>query len=295
MKEIDLEASPTGSPTKSHFFSNRWFARSEAKESNPTALYDRLVTRAAKLDRNSRGIMACIPHPNASHKRTLIMFSIELLVTFILFSLPGGSLLLFPFHIVGVLSHEMGHAIMVWLTGGHVLSICIGPNIDGSTKFFGGKFCIISPAGYIGASIFGGCMLFCSFSQRASIFTAYILVGCFGIAAIYAADLFSLVVPIGMIVLFVMLTQFVEQTRDKYLRWIISMMGITSSLFSICDIVEDLVFRNEPKSDAYQFATHCIYSPAIIVGASWCIIAVITIIMFILLGMMTFTRFSSVY
>jgi hypothetical protein len=221
------------------------------------------------------------------------MLFLQWVIVFLLFSLPFGSLILYPIHIAGVLFHELGHALVAWMTGARVLSIKIGPNVDGLTEFQGGSFCMICPAGYLGAAIAGGAMIFCSFSQRASFYMAWVLMGSFAVAAFHAADLFSFFVPMAMIASLGLYLQLGARKKDKYLRWIISMTGVTASTFSIWDIVNDLVFRNVPKSDAYQFSTHCVYSPAILVGIVWCIIAVILIWFFLVLGMRAFPRVTS--
>jgi hypothetical protein len=266
------------------------------------ALYNRFMTRTANmvdvpgLSSPKRSyFLGCIPRPNSSHKRTLKLLLLQSILVFLLFNIPGGMLILYPIHIIGVLFHELGHAFMAWITGARIVSIRIGPNIDGLTQFIGGKFCMICPAGYLGASIAGGSMILCAFSQKASLYMAWIMIFCFGFAAAYAADFFSLFVPILMISFFVLFLHFGGKQRDRYLRWIISMMGVTASAFSIWDIIEDLVFRTVPQSDAYQFATHCIYSPAIFVGLIWCCLAILFVSFFILLGMKMFSRVTSMY
>lgn len=287
IQEHDLEASHAKS---SNNHSNRFswiFSWTDKNTENNS--YNQ-PTSSIRSPRNA--ITSYIPRTNNSHKKTLVLLLVQLLITFLLFSIPLGESILYPFHVIGVLFHELGHAFMAWITGAKVLSIKIGPNIDGLTTFIGGNFCLICPAGYLGSATAGGLLLFCSFSQKASFITTWLLICCFVIAVLYSVDVFSFIVPLIMIVFMILMLRIEDKQRYRYLRWVISMIGVTASAFSIWDIIEDLVLSNQHQSDAYQFATYCLYSPAIVVGMVWCIMAVLIIISSIFLGIKMFPRAS---
>lgn len=296
IKDIDhplniQEHDPESSSIKSsNDHSNRfsWIFNWTSKNTNTSS-----YTQSTSSIRSSRNeITNYIPYTNKSHKKTLMLLLVQLLITFLLFSIPLGESILYPFHVIGVLFHELGHAFMAWITGAKVLSIKIGPNIDGLTTFIGGSFCLICSAGYLGSATAGGLLLFCSFSQKASFVTTWLLICCFVVAVLYSVDAFSFIVPLMMIIFMIFMLRIGDKQRYRYLRWVISMIGVTASTFSIWDIIRDLVLENEHRSDAYQFATYCLYSPAIFVGMAWCIIAVLIITLSILLGIKMFPRAS---
>ena len=75
---------------------------------------------------------------------------------------PWGPLLLYPFTLFSTWIHEVGHAVMVVLTGGSVTAITIEPDTSGLTQSLmpPGRLArgLVASAGYLGASVVG-CLL----------------------------------------------------------------------------------------------------------------------------------------
>lgn len=75
---------------------------------------------------------------------------------------PWGHLLLYPFALFSTWVHEVGHAVMVVLTGGRVAAITIEPDTSGLTHSLmpPGRMArgLVASSGYLGASIVG-CLL----------------------------------------------------------------------------------------------------------------------------------------
>ena len=74
--------------------------------------------------------------------------------------------LVWPLTIMVVLFHELGHALMAWLTGGEVVSIGLSPDQGGVTYTRGGWRVAILNAGYLGSLTFGGLLLAVARTER---------------------------------------------------------------------------------------------------------------------------------
>ena len=66
---------------------------------------------------------------------------------------PILSLLTLPLQYLYTHLHEIGHAIVAAGTGGHDIEIKVFANGSGVTTSLGGSQLLISPAGYVGATL----------------------------------------------------------------------------------------------------------------------------------------------
>ncbi len=103
------------------------------------------------------------------------------LLTIILWNIPGGGLILYPFTILGTWFHEMAHGITAMLLGGDFKELVIFPNGSGYalfvyTSLFLGSFskAIIAAAGPIGPSIAGAVFILASVNKKTTEWTLYI-------------------------------------------------------------------------------------------------------------------------
>jgi hypothetical protein len=82
---------------------------------------------------------------------------------------PWGALLLYPFTLFSTWIHEVGHAVMVVMTGGRVIAITIDPDTSGLTQSLmpPGRLArgLVASSGYLGASIVG-CLLMAAARDR---------------------------------------------------------------------------------------------------------------------------------
>jgi hypothetical protein len=169
--------------------------------------------------------------------------------------------IIYPFKILAVALHEFGHASACILTGGKVVSITVDPDQGGLTTMRGGNPYITLPAGYIGSLVWGSMMVICGFQDNAAK-VASILAGlAFLVTLFYSRNILSGVVTFAAILLFVALWLLFE---GKGLRFYILFLGVMNSLYSLWDIVEDLVLRKVNGSDASQYSRICcggLFSP----------------------------------
>jgi len=91
---------------------------------------------------------------------------LAILFTTLLFFLPFAQVITFPFLIFSTFIHESSHAIAAILTGGRVDSLTVSVNGSGVTYTRGGLQFIITSAGYLGTTFFGGVLLILSRKQN---------------------------------------------------------------------------------------------------------------------------------
>ncbi|KAI9336562.1 peptidase M50B-like-domain-containing protein [Obelidium mucronatum] len=184
--------------------------------------------------------------------------------------------LLWPFKVFTVALHEFGHASVACCTGGRVHSITVDPDEGGLTKFSGGNVYLSLPAGYLSSSFFGALMIFCGFNLLASKVAGVFVGLCMLATLIWAKNWLTR----GITVIFIGLIAFLwwlPVNGGVGLRYFILFLGCMSTLYSLWDICEDLVFRKVNESDASQFARLCCRGAigARVWGAIWFLISLL--------------------
>jgi len=92
-------------------------------------------------------------------ERTVQLMLVILIVSLVCWEMPYVSLLFYPFKLFVTTIHEACHALAARLTGGNVASISIAPDESGLTLSLGGIRPIVIMSGYLGASMFGGLLI----------------------------------------------------------------------------------------------------------------------------------------
>lgn len=92
-------------------------------------------------------------------ERTVQIMLLILVASLVCWEMPYVSILLYPFKLFVTTIHEACHALAARFTGGNVASISIAPDESGLTLSLGGIRPIVIMAGYLGASIFGGLLI----------------------------------------------------------------------------------------------------------------------------------------
>lgn len=106
--------------------------------------------------------MKPMPNRNKTQNALLIASAISLAG----FLIPYASYILLPVQYLNTHIHELGHALAAVMTGGRVLNIHVFAAGNGVTMTGGGFELIISSAGYVGATIFGGLMVAFSNTEK---------------------------------------------------------------------------------------------------------------------------------
>ncbi|KAJ1926274.1 hypothetical protein IWQ60_003930 [Tieghemiomyces parasiticus] len=207
--------------------------------------------------------------PNHDQQILLYILAGYAVAILILWNVPYLKHILYPFKLFTVALHEFGHAAVGCCTGAKIHSIEVNPNEGGLTKMSGGISCCTLPAGYLGSSLFGALMIFCSFSHLAVKIMTGVLIACCLVMLVWARNWLTRI----LIVVFAgLLAFFIWFQNGIVLIFFVLFMGVMSCLYSLWDIVEDLVVRKVNESDATRFArkTGC---PSQVCGALWFLVS----------------------
>jgi len=98
--------------------------------------------------------------------------TIALLASLVLWNLPAGGVVMYPFKLLATWLHEMSHGLVMLLTGAGFEHLKIFPDTSGiaqATRGVGpfGR-AVIASAGYLGTSLLGAAFLLTGQSERAS-------------------------------------------------------------------------------------------------------------------------------
>lgn len=177
---------------------------------------------------------------------------------------------LFPFKLITVYIHEMGHALAGLATGGKVKGIEVNPDEGGVCHLAGGSMWLVLPAGYLGSSIVGAALILLGTSLFLSKIAAVLLIVGLLFALWWAKNWLSRGLTLGSMVLLVLLWWLKNGVGLPYL---ISFVGTMSSMYAIFDIYDDTIRRNVPSSDASRMA-EMTGLPSLLWGIIWFVFSV---------------------
>lgn len=183
--------------------------------------------------------------------------------------------------------HEFGHAFTAILTGGKVKSISLDPNEGGVTHLSGGISAITLPAGYLGSSLIGAVLIVCGFNINASKIVSIGLGACFLLTLWWGKRDWLTVLTVLLAVAFLVGCWFINHAEA--LRFVVLFIGVMSSLYSIWDIGDDLIFRKVNSSDASVFAERYGGSSRCW-GVIWSVISVCFMAVGIVVGLAAFSQ-----
>lgn len=176
--------------------------------------------------------------------------------------------------------HEMSHGLIAVAFGGNILEIQIDRLIGGYCKYemepsFWGSF-MTSSAGYLG-SLFWGALILVLAAKSSKDKYITLVIGIILLVLSYfvmqSSELFGTSVTIGLGVFMLVSYRYFGNTfNDLWLKFI----GITSCVYVILDIKDDLIDRSNIGSDADQIS-EITGIPSIAVGVIWMALAVMTL------------------
>lgn len=229
--------------------------------------------------------------PNDTQRTTLIVAGVYIIIIAILWHVPYLKALIYPFKLLTVGFHEMSHAFAGVLTCARIHSIELDPDEGGATRMSGGIQWITLPAGYLGSSFIGACLIACGFDTNASK-VASIVMGVFFLFTLWWArrNWLTWVLILGMTGL-VILFWFVADSVA--LRYFVLFVGVMSCMYALWDVVDDTISRKSNTSDASAFAEICGCCPSRVWGVIWLVIAFIFFALGVLVGLSVFKESAS--
>jgi len=226
--------------------------------------------------------------PNETQRNTLIVAGVYVVAIFILWHLPYLNKIIYPFKLLTVGFHEMSHAIVGVLTCARIHSIELDPDEGGATSMSGGIPWLTLPAGYLGSSLIGACLIACGFNTNASKIASLVMAVFFLFTLWWARkNMLSWLLILGMSGLTVM---FWFVAGGIALRYFVLFIGVMSCMYVLWDIVDDTLARKVNTSDASEFARICGCCPSRVWGFIWLVQAFIFFALGVLVGLVAFKQ-----
>ncbi|KAH7100035.1 peptidase M50B-like-domain-containing protein [Auriculariales sp. MPI-PUGE-AT-0066] len=228
--------------------------------------------------------------PNQTQKITLIIAGVYIVAIAILWHIPFLSWIIYPFKLLTVGFHEMSHAVAGLLTCAKIYSIELDPDEGGATRMAGGIPWITLPAGYLGSSFIGACLIACGFNTNAS------KIACIALSAFWLLTLWwarrnwlNWVLVLGFAAVIVLCWLIADSIA---LRYFVLFIGVMSCMYVLWDIIDDTIARKVNSSDAAQFSHICGCFPSQVWGVIWLIIAFIYFAAGVIVGLVAFKESS---
>ncbi len=191
---------------------------------------------------------------------------------FVLIAVFWNFVLFYPFKLFVVLLHEISHGLAAAITGGRIVGIEISQDLGGVCTTIGGWQWLVVMAGYLGSMLWGGLILIlASRTNLDKIISTVIGVLVLIIAILYIRPiisfgfLFAVLFGLGIGVTGWLAPEIVNDILLKFI-------GLTSVMYAIIDIKEDLISRDIPGSDAYAMS-RIIPLPPVVWGIIWGLLA----------------------
>jgi hypothetical protein len=186
---------------------------------------------------------------------------------------PWGPLLLYPFTLFSTWVHEVGHAVMVVMTGGSVTAITIAPDTSGLTQSLmpPGRVArgLVASSGYLGASLVG-CLLMAAARVEKRARPILRTIGAFMLftVVLWMRNVFGALVVLAWGVALVALAR---KSSGQASRFVLSVLAIQVALNAVFSIRTLFVVKGPSDADtmARLFA-----APAWLWAAAWMIASV---------------------
>jgi hypothetical protein len=177
---------------------------------------------------------------------------------------------IYPIKMFVVLLHELSHGLAAVLTGGGIERIIISPDLGGLCVTRGGWDLLVIPAGYLGSMVLGGAILLAAARSRADRLLAGLIGGAvLLVTVLFVRSWFGLIFGVLFAAALIACARFAsERINDLLLRF----LGLTSMLYAVIDIKEDLISRTVPSSDAWAMSQR-FFLPPVFWGVLWMILA----------------------
>jgi len=175
-----------------------------------------------------------------NNQKVIIWIGVFSLITIVLWQIPFGMLILYPFTILGTWFHEMGHGLMAVLLGGSFERLEIYSNGSGlaywnGDLFFGGfGKAMVAAAGPLGPTIAGSLFIIFSRKERAAKITLIVLTILLLISGVYLVRTwFGTPVILGFAVIFGFIAFKGNRNWQKYTLIFLGVQACLSIYMSI--------------------------------------------------------------
>ena len=190
------------------------------------------------------------------------------------------TIVIYPIKLFVVILHEFSHGLAAILTGGSIVKIEVDPLIGGVCYTRGGSLFIVASAGYLGSILWGGLILILASRTRHDKIVGMVIGGLLVLLSmLYIRNLFGFLFTTGFGVALAAISYF---AKDHIVDILLKFLGMTSCLYVIIDIKEDLIQRTNVGSDADAIAqllgSQALSMP---IGIFWILLALAAFVFFL--------------
>lgn len=202
-----------------------------------------------------------------------LIFVAGFTVYFTLLWVLWPTLAVYPLKIFVVFLHELSHALAGVATGGHVDRITLSPQEGGATYVSGGIAFITLSTGYPGSLVWGLLLLLAADARPARARLVMSLLACTMLFAtvMLVRSLFGF--AFGLLFGFSLLLAS-RRLSAGGVRMSLTVLGLTSALYAVLDIRDDVLARPAMESDANMLA-HMTGVPTVVWGVLWISVALV--------------------
>jgi hypothetical protein len=177
-----------------------------------------------------------------------------------------------PLKLLVVLLHEISHGMAAVLTGGSIDRMEVNAAQGGVCYTSGGIRFVVLSAGYLGSMAWGAAILLLAARTRwdrviSMALGAFLLV----MAVLYVRNLFGLVLSVLFGGAMVAAGRYLPEAVNDF---ILKTIGLTSCMYAVLDILDDVLKRPGIGSDADMLAQLTLI-PGVVWGTLWIVIAVV--------------------
>lgn len=197
---------------------------------------------------------------------------LALLAIFALVAVLWGTFVVTPLKIFVVLMHEVSHGLAAVFTGGSIVRIEISAQQGGVCYTAGGIRFFVTSAGYLGSMLWGVLILVLSSRVKAARFVSMgIGVLLLVITLAYVRTIFGFAFGVAFAGFLIFMGYKLAPAINAF---VLQVIGVTSCLYAVLDIVDDVLERPGIGSDADTLAEMTLI-PGVVWGVLWIAIAVV--------------------
>jgi len=211
--------------------------------------------------------------------KTIGVLSLMFLIAFIFWDTP----LIYPIKLFVVILHEVSHGLMAVITGGQIDRIEIDYRVGGVCYFRGGNLFLTASAGYLGSIFWGGLILILAAKTKYDNIMG-IITGAFLVilSIFYVRNMFGFFFTLLFGICLIIISY---KASNYVLDLVMKFLGMTSCLYAIIDIKEDLISRTNIGSDADYIAQSLGWQKlSVPIGIFWIFIALISFCIFLFIA-----------
>lgn len=200
-----------------------------------------------------------------------------LLVMFLIAVVFWNTILIYPIKLFVVILHELSHGLAAVVMGGKITQIEINQRIGGVCHVFIpdtflAQF-VLSSSGYLGSIFWGGLILILAARTKYDNILGMVIGGLLILLSLaYIRTMFGVLFTVGFGAALIAVCAL---AKNAIVDVIMKFLGMTSCLYVVIDIKEDLIQRTGIGSDADALAQLLgLQSLSIVIGVIWILIAI---------------------